>query len=281
VGAAGGGRSGGAAAWRAIAADFRRAETATGRRRLGRFAIEGMRVVERALRAGVAIDAVLIAAGVAEGPGARLQDLMRDLRAAGCRIELAPDAEIERLTEGRGNGPIVGLVRVPPPLDLAALPRPSARGAPVLLAAVDVEDPGNVGALVRTALAGGCVALAAAGISDPFHPRAVRTSMGSLFKLPILRYAGAPALLDDLARAGWTRVAAASEGGAALPDADLDRDRPVAVLLGSEAFGLPEAIRCGADRVVTVPMAEGVDSYSVNAAAAVILYEIARRRRAD
>ena len=213
-----------------------------------------------------------------DSPASRVSELLHELEAAGCRVEPAPDAEIARLTEGRGS-PVVGLVRLQPPANLASLGR--AVASSTLLAAVEIEDPGNVGALVRTALAGGCAAFAAVGIADPFHPRAVRISRGSLFKLPLLGYPRADVLMDDLARHGWLRVAAASRGGTPLPEADLGPDRSVAVLLGSEAFGLPEEVRRAADRVVTVPMVEGVDSYSVNAAAAVILYEITRRRRVE
>src|SRR5690606_37519383 len=62
----------------------------------------------------------------------------------------------------------------------------AAHPAPTLLVAVDVVDPGNVGGMMRTAHALGADLFIAAGGSDPYHPRAVRTSMGSLFKLPLV-----------------------------------------------------------------------------------------------
>ena len=142
--------------------------------------------------------------------------------------------------------------------------------------AVDVEDPGNVGALTRTALASGAVALAAIGVSDPYHPRAVRTSRGSLFKLPIVRYTSAEPLLDELAKLSVRTFGAVSSGGVAPfedpPDAD-----PLAIFLGNEAFGLPARIRDRMDRLLTIPMRPGVDSFSVNAVAAILLYEARRR----
>jgi TrmH family RNA methyltransferase len=202
--------------------------------------------------------------------------LLSELRRSGCSLEVAPDAVLERLTAGRSIGAIVGLVRLPAPRKLDRVLSAHGDRHPLLLAAVDVEDPGNVGALVRTGLASGATAFVAVGAGDPFHPRAVRTSMGSLLKLPLLRYAGLGDLLADCDRHGLMKVAAVSTGGTALPDLSFG-DQGVAVLVGSEAFGLPEEVVAGMDARVTVPMAPGVDSFAVNAAAAIILYEIRRR----
>ena len=125
------------------------------------------------------------------------------------------------------------------------------------------------------ALASGCDGYVAVGRGDPYHPRAVRTSMGSVLKLPILRYEGVRPLVELLDRHGVRKVGAVSSGGNALPRASFG-DRGVAVFLGSEAFGLGEETVDLMDERLTVPMIEGVDSFSVNAAAAIILYEIRR-----
>jgi TrmH family RNA methyltransferase len=140
-----------------------------------------------------------------------------------------------------------------------------------------VEDPGNVGALTRTALASGAAALVGIGISDPYHPRAVRISMGSVFRLPILLYPKLDGFLDDLKRFDCMTVAAVSTDGTPLPGARFG-ERAVALLMGCEALGLPPATIAAVDARVTVPMVAQVDSLSVNAAAAVMLYEILRRR---
>jgi len=148
---------------------------------------------------------------------------------------------------------------------------------PLLLAAVEITDPGNVGALTRTAHAAGARALLVAGASDPFHPRATHISRGSLFKLPVIAYADAAALLADLRANGVAAVATTAAGGAPLPDVTWPAG-PLAVLMGNEAEGLPAAVRAAVDLQVTIPMAAGVDSYSVNAAAAIVLYEVGRVR---
>ena len=89
---------------------------------------------------------------------------------------------------------------MPPPVALDALINSGAPDPARLLVAVDVVDPGNAGALVRTAHASGAAAFVALGVTDPYHPRATRTSLGSLFRLPILRYATTAPFLAELDR---------------------------------------------------------------------------------
>jgi len=293
--------------WTSVAEMIRRVSSGQGRERTGLYAIEGTRLIERALRAGAPLAAVLTTERFAAGRhGSRLVQGLRD----GVPLIYAPDEVLAELTEGRDLGQILGLVRLPKRVTLEQvltasdrLPaadqaetmssglqpatddpeRSPSRARPpapaLLLAAVDIADPGNVGALARTAHAGGAAALLVAGASDPFHPRATRISRGSVFKLPIVRYRTARDLVDDLARSGVAAVATTATGGTALPDLVVP-DGPVAVLLGNEARGLPPDIAASADERLTIPMAAGVDSYSVNAAAAIILYALSHSRAA-
>ena len=233
-------------------------------------------MVERALRAGVPLEAVLLSESFREHPSPRIGELLGEIAARGCRCETAPDAVLDDLTAGRGIGAVVGLVRLPGRRSLAAILRARGTERSTLLVGVDVEDPGNVGALVRTALASGAAAFVGIGISDAFHPRAVRTSMGSLFKLPVLRYESVAPLFAELEGKGFVKLGAMSRAGTPLPKLRFE-GRSVAVFVGGEAFGLAEEVAAAMDALATVPMAPGVDSLSVNAAAAVILYEIERR----
>jgi len=270
-------RDDGTAPWRGLLADVRRALAARGRARLGCFAIEGTRLHERALRAGWPPEAVLVSRSAWEGPSERVGKLLAELGAAGCRCEVAPDGALEELTAGRGDGPLVGLVRLPASRSLGEILESRGEARPVVLVGVEVEDPGNVGALIRTALAVGASAFVGVGITDAFHPRAVRTSMGSLFKLPALHHATLGSLLRAVDGVGLRKLGAVSREGTPLPEVD-PGDGGVAVLVGGEAFGLDRPAREAMDQLVCVPMTPAVDSLSVNAAAAVILYELGRRR---
>src|SRR5690606_11682626 len=128
------------------------------------------------------------------------------------------------------------------------------------------------GALVRTALASGAVGVVTVGVSDAFHAKAIRTSMGSVFKLPIMHAQSVGFIEQELG--ALHRIAAVSVGGVA--PWSLSKKESSALVLGSEAFGLSPEIAAWCDERVTIPMPVGVDSFSVNAAAGVLLYELAR-----
>jgi len=261
--------------WRGPLARLRQCLSATGRRRHGCFTLEGLRLVERALRADIGLSLVVAAEQVARTADPRQRALLEEVRGrAGIELHLAPDEEIDRFTEGRAYGPFLGLapIRKPPPLrDCLAGEPPS-----VVLVALDVQDPGNVGALSPTALTLGAKALVAVGLSAPHHPKAVRTSMGRVFRLPVLGYPEVPPLLEELRALNITTAGAVSGGG--VSPSEVESSGRLALFLGSEAFGLPEEIVTSLDHRVTIPMATEVDSLSVNAAAAILLYELLGRR---
>ncbi len=262
--------------WAGTAEMIRRVSSAKGRQQTGLYSIEGTRLVERALRAGAPLVAALVAEGFVRGGSERAGGLLADLRDA-CPVVVAPDALVAELTEGRDLGPVLALVRLPVQPALEEVIAAAAMTPPTLLVALDIVDPGNVGALTRTAHASGAAALLTTGASDAFHPRATRISRGSVFKLPIIHYETAAALLDDLERHQVATVGMVAAGGTLLAAAEFPA-RPLAVLMGNEARGLPAEVQRRLDHTVTIPMPDGVDSYSVNAAAAIMSYELLRRR---
>jgi len=132
--------------------------------------------------------------------------------------------------------------------------------------------PAMWASLVRTAHGLGATAFLAVARTDPSHPRAVRTSMGSLFKLPVARFPDLTAVMDSLRPVGIALVGAVSSGGIPIAEAGLGRGG-VAVVVGGEYHGLSATEMALLDAQVTIPMPEGIDSLSVNAAAAVLLYE--------
>ncbi|MFZ1400277.1 MAG: RNA methyltransferase [Candidatus Promineifilaceae bacterium] len=258
--------------WQPIRTMIERTATAKGRAASGYFSIEGTRLHERALRAGVCPEAVLVAEAVWQAPGERETAVLHHLSQQNIPTHPIPDAEMERLTQGRRLGGLLGLVKLPPPLNLTDWL--AHHPTPTLLVAVDVVDPGNVGGLIRTAHALGADLFVAVGGSDPYHPRAVRTSMGSLFKLPLLT-TSLPELLPALHMAHVQTVGTVAEGGVMLPEFERGV-KGTAVFMGSEYFGLPDNLVRQLDARVTIPMLPGIDSFSVNAAAAIVLYQLRR-----
>lgn len=255
--------------------DVRRVSTGRGRARVGAFLAEGRRLLERGLRAGWSPRELLVGAE-ARREMADIEPLLAQVVAQGGRVIEAPDAELLALSEGRRSGLLSALFGVPPALELAQLLH--AREPAPLLVLVDVVEPGNVGALLRTALASGAAGAICVGATDPFHPKAVRTSLGSLFKLPIVRLGSSEGLMGALRNHGVHSLATVARDGEALDRAVWPR-AGVALLVGNEGQGLPERLRDAADQRVTIALSSEADSFCVNAAAAVCLYELQRRRR--
>ena len=145
----------------------------------------------------------------------------------------------------------------------------AARSARWPLVVLDrVQDPGNVGAICRTAAAAGAPALVLLeGSADPFGAKAVRASAGNVFRLTV-----AQATWSDLAALDGYGASAA--GGVPLEQSPIENAGMI--VLGSEAHGLSRADL----KLVTIPLSHGVESLNVAAAAALILFEVSRRRAA-
>ena len=250
-----------------------RAATRKGREVGGYFSIEGIRLHERALRAGVQVEQAIVDTDAHADDSQRFSMLLNELQETGCQLVDVPSAIINELTEGRDLGPILGLIKVPEQPRLSELVSRQEQTSSLLLVAVDVKDPGNVGAMLRSAHACGASAFLTTGISDPYHPKALRTTMGSLFRLPVLHFKNSMVLVNKLHELGIEVVGTVASGGIPLPQARFS-DSSIAVLIGSEAWGLSTEIKQRVDRLITIPMNQGVDSFSVNAAAAIVLYEI-------
>jgi RNA methyltransferase, TrmH family len=138
---------------------------------------------------------------------------------------------------------------------------------PVTLALWHVGDPGNVGTLLRAAEAFGAGVALSQGCADPTGPKAVRASMGSLFRVP----------LSGFDEPGGRRVALVPAGGIPLPE--LDPGDEVVLVLGSERGGLPAEVLERCDERVSIPQPGGGESLNVAMAGTIALYELARKRR--
>jgi TrmH family RNA methyltransferase len=147
-----------------------------------------------------------------------------------------------------------------------------------ILAAMDVQEPGNVGALLRAAEAGGVSGGLVCGVSaNPFSWKAVRGSMGSVLRLPIVAGMTTHQAMTSMRKSGVRMIAAVARGGQD-PDAVNWRGK-VGLLLGGEGPGLTDEAIALCDARVTIPMAGGVESLNIASAGAILIYA-ARRQRA-
>lgn len=231
------------------------------------FVVDGPTLLGEALDAGVALAEVVAEPGCPDNLLARAAE-------AGATVRRTHPGNLARVVEAVTPQPVAAVARFADvaPADAAA------RTGPLALVLVGVADPGNAGTLVRSAEAAGAGAvLFCDGSVDPYGPKCVRASAGSLFRLTVVRAAESRPVLDALAAAGVPTVAAAAHGGRPYDGADLSG--PVALVLGSEAHGLPGAVAAAVGATVTIPMAGRAESLNVGMAGTILCFEALRQRR--
>lgn len=239
--------------------DVVRLRKARERRATGLFVAEGVREVERALRAGIVCRALYVTSERLPNAAA-----LGSAAAAPAPEEVSARVLAKMAYRAEPEG-VLGVFEIPQ----RALPA----GAGLILIAVDIEKPGNLGAMARTADAAGADALLVAGTaSDPWNPNAIRASTGAVFTLPIV-----DATLDDVRALTLQKVAAVVGAPAAYTSVDLTR--PTALIVGAEDEGLDVHWREAADMHVSIPMrAHTADSLNAATSAALLLYEAVRQR---
>jgi 23S rRNA (guanosine2251-2'-O)-methyltransferase len=197
------------------------------------------------------------------------------VRTGGGRVEFADEAGLERLAgpTARHQG-IAALMReyeyTPLEQILAAQPDP-------IILVDGVTDPRNLGALMRSAEGAGVAAIIIAkDRTAAITPAAVKSSAGAWIHLKIARCGNVARTIEQLKEAGYWTAALAPGGDTSIYT--LDTSRKLAIIVGSEGRGVRDIVRKGADFVVDIPMRGKVGSLNVSVAAAVALFEIARRR---
>lgn len=234
--------------------------------------VEGIRLGEEALRAGVSFEFALHAAAVEKNErGARL---VEELRRACPRVLTVSESVIESISDTKTSQGVVALARRPKTGEgVIGL----GSGTPLVVIMHRANNPLNAGAMLRVAeAAGATAAISTQGSTDLFSPKALRGSMGSAFRVPL--WTGA-SLEEALRWCAVRGVRTASTGAGALTNhTEIDWTIPRAVVVGPEAGGLSDEELCAADETVRVPMRAPVESLNVAVALAVILYEAARQR---
>jgi RNA methyltransferase, TrmH family len=234
-----------------------------------RLLLDGAHLIEEALAASVPIELVAID----DSAKADVTAVARRAETAGARVITVPSNVLSAMSPVRQPSGIVALGRRQERSLAEAL-----TGAPQMVLMLDeVQDPGNVGAIVRVAEACGATGVITGhGTADPMGWKALRGSMGSIFRLPVAVRQSLPDAVRAARALGIEILAAVPRDGGLLAECDLRR--PVAVLLGSEGAGLPKSLVALATTRLTIPMRRPVDSLNVATAAALIAYEAQRQR---
>ncbi len=241
--------------------------------------IAGRNSVVEALREGVPITGVYVAEG-AERDG-RLREAFALAADKGISLLEVSKGELDRLTDGavhQGLAAKIPAYEYAHPDDL--LDRADEAGEQPLIVALDsITDPRNLGAVVRSAAGFGAHGVVlperrAAGMTAS----AWKTSAGAAARIPVAQTVNLVRQLKAYQDAGCMVVGLAADGDVSLPDLDL-ADGPLVVVVGAEGGGLSRLVAETCDQLVSIPMANQVESLNAGVAASVVLYAIAEARR--
>ncbi len=236
------------------------------------FVAEGEKIVRRLLESPFTVVSLLLT-------DAWLRTLMPLLESRPEEIHayVADKAQLEKLIGFTFYQGVMAIGKIPAPQSLEALLKTTDR--PLLFAAVDgISNAENLGVLVRNCAAfGGQALIVGETSSSPYLRRAVRSSMGAIFKLPVVEVASLAHTLGEL-RARKVRGVAAHPhvDRRILAQAHLTSD--CCLVFGSEGAGISPGVLEACDEAVAIPMQSGVDSLNVGSASAVFFYEACRQR---
>jgi 23S rRNA (guanosine2251-2'-O)-methyltransferase len=235
----------------------------------------GIHAVEEALRAGRAIDHVLIARGAANP---RMQRVIDQCRRAGVPLRFEAREALDRAAGGGGHQGVVAFAAAHRYWDLKDVIAPDSR--PGLLVLLDgVEDPHNLGAIIRTACAAGADGVVlperrAAGLTETV----AKAAAGALEYLKVARTQNVNRALEELKQAGYWIFGLDERGDKPYTEADY-RGR-TALVLGGEGKGLHQQVARGCDFLLKIPVAGPIAALNVSVAAGIVLFEALRQRRA-
>jgi tRNA G18 (ribose-2'-O)-methylase SpoU len=253
------------------------------------FVVEGKLAVERLLTSEYSVRSLL----VDDHQATAANDLVTATRALGVPVFVGSRRVVAGTVGFELHRGVVAVANRPSPMGtaqlLAEVATATAGEPPVLLAVLEgLNDHENIGALFRNVAAFGVAGvLLSPTCADPLYRRSIRVSVGHVLHTRFARLAPWPSGLHQLRDAGFVLAAlvphpAASSGMRTVSLSELKarmsgsyRPLPVAVLLGAEGAGLTDAAVAASDVVVSIPMANGVDSLNVATAGAVAFHSLA------
>jgi TrmH family RNA methyltransferase len=238
------------------------------RRRSGKFLIDGTRELDRALQAGIRVLELFTVHPFTAASLARNEKI---------RVQQVTESVMEKISFGDRNEGIVAVAEEPAQSFEVFEAKIGAKICPLLAVLEGIEKPGNLGAIFRSADAAGVDGVMIAdSFVDPFHSNSIRSSMGTVFSIPMVCASSA-----DVCR--WLKernfqIAATRCSGEAMPYAAVNFCRPTAIVLGSEAEGLSDVWSGKDTTAITVPMLGIADSLNVSVTAGILFYEAQRQR---
>lgn len=240
--------------------------------------IYGTRAVMEAIRAGRQIERILIQKGISND---LVRELLQLLRQQGITFTYVPQEKLNRLTTKNHQGVICLISSIEyASLDNIIHKLYSEGKEPFLLLLDRITDVRNFGAIVRTAECAGIHAIVIGEKGNaPITSDAMKTSAGALNHLPVCREKDLKKTVTFLRESGIMVVACTEKASKQLYDVEFNR--PVALIMGSEEDGIADNLIREADELVKIPMKGNIGSLNVSVAAGVAIFEVVRQKLAS
>ena len=233
------------------------------RRQSGKFLIDGYREFDRAAQSGIRILDIFTVQ-----PSVSYPNMV---------VHRVTEHVMQKISFGDRNEGIVAVAEEPVQSFDIFEAKIKKKSNPLLAVLEGVEKPGNLGAVFRSADAAGIDGLMIAdSLVDPFHSNSIRSSMGTVFHLPMV--SDSSSVIYQWLKARKFRIAATWCSGNTVPYTAVDFCRPTAIILGNEAEGLTDIWSGAGIMAVTLPMSGIADSLNISVAAGILFYEARRQR---
>ncbi len=237
----------------------------------GLFICEGIKLIEEAVKSGSLIKYIFVSDKLGESEINK--PFMNKIKGLGLDIIYTTDLILDYLSDVVTHQGMIAVVEKRLYEEDALFNK--AGGAILLL--YKLQDPGNLGTIIRVAEAGGINGIAVTeGTVDPYNPKVVRATMGSIFRMPIVKIDSVDMFIKRARNLGYRSVGFFPKAEKNYFNEDLTW--PIVLAFGHEAAGLPDEIEGLMDIRLKIPMSGDVESLNVAVSASVVIYEAARQR---
>ncbi|WP_010248381.1 23S rRNA (guanosine(2251)-2'-O)-methyltransferase RlmB [Acetivibrio cellulolyticus] len=237
----------------------------------GLFFIEGIRFVEEALKEKIEISKILVSDKLADVHGGK--EILEQLENSNCcNVYTLTNKLYMEVTDTENPQGILAI------LNKKSISLESVYDNKNFFLVLDsLQDPGNMGTIIRTADAAGVTGvIVSKGCVDVYNPKVLRSTMGSLFHIPICYSENILQTLEEMKNKGIRLCAAHLSGSKNY--FELDYKDNIAIIVGNEANGISDSVAGISNELVRIPMAGKSESLNASVAAGLLMYEVLRLR---
>lgn len=238
----------------------------------GLYFIEGARFVAEALKGNMNIKYIVLSEAFLSNAGSSV--LLQKINENDIVSYVIPDSIFSSVSDTKTPQGILAVL----PLERKQLKDAVFDGG--LLVILDtIKDPGNMGTIIRTADAAGCEGvIIPEGCVDVYNPKVLRSTMGSVFHVPVYHCCSMAEAMDIAGKNGYLLYASHLEGSVSIYEADLSAR--IALIIGSEAEGIGEQTAKDANLLIRIPMEGRAESLNASVAAGIMIFEAMRQKSA-